>query len=159
MLLPKPGIPAIAYIQSPENKGDKVGPLLKADPKAVAALRIDLDSTDPAYIQGLLKEAFFTDVSDEQWPAVRNLLISDTPVQPFVTPLAYTAEKWGRVPRAYIRCAQDFAIRPDLQARMIREADAMMPNNKTKVATVPTGHSPFISRPVGFAEALLQVIS
>jgi pimeloyl-ACP methyl ester carboxylesterase len=156
-LLPKPGVPAIAYIQSPQNAGDKVGPLLKADPKNVAALRIDPNSPDAAYNRNL-KDAFFNDVNDEQWPAVQNLLISDAPVQPFVTPLAYTAEKWGRIPRAFIRCGLDNAVRPALQDRMIGEADALTPGKKTQVVSLNTGHSPFISRPVLFAEALAQIV-
>ena len=154
--LTKPGVPAIVYIQSPENAGDKVGPILKADPKVVGALRIDPHSSDPNYDRAV-KAAFFNDVSEQQWPAVRNLVTPDTPVQPFVTPGAHTLARWGRIPRAFIRCTEDYAIRPALQDRMIREADALTPGNKTEVVSIGASHAPFVSVPAALADALSKV--
>lgn len=66
-------------------------------------------------------------------------------------------EKWGRIPRAFIRCTEDYAIRPALQDRMIRGADALTPGNKTQVASISASHSPFLSMPVALADAITQV--
>ncbi len=155
--LPKSGVPAIAYIQSPENKGDKVGPVIKADPKKVGAIRIDQNSNDPVYVRSN-KEAFAGELDDEAWRAVSNLTVPDAPVQVFVTPVTLTAEKWGRVPRAFIHCSYDYAIRPALQDRMVEEADAATPNNKTQVVALDASHSgAFLSSPKQLAAALEEV--
>ena len=156
--MPKSGVPAIAYIQSAENKGERVGPVIKADPKTVGAIRVDQNSADPAYVRAN-KEAFAGELDDDAWRAVSNLTVPDAPIQPFVTPVTLTAEKWGRVPRAYIQCTWDYAIRPALQERMIDEADAATPNNKTRVATLDASHSgAFLSSPKQFA-ALLEELA
>ena len=155
--LPKSGVPAIAYIQSPENKGDKVGAVIKADPAKVGAIRVDQNSTDPTYVRAN-KDAFAGELDDAAWRAVSNLTVPDAPIQPFVTPVTLTVEKWGRVPRAYIQCNWDNAIRPALQEKMIDDADAATPNNKTQVVALDASHSgAFLSDPKGLAAALEEV--
>ncbi|AEI82320.1 hypothetical protein CNE_BB1p09080 (plasmid) [Cupriavidus necator N-1] len=62
-----------------------------------------------------------------------------------------TSERFGRIPRAYIECLQDRAISINAQRAM----QAVLPCNQ--VATMDTGHSPFISRPYELAEILLQM--
>lgn len=153
--MPANGTPAGAYIGAPENAGEKVGKLLKADPGKVGALRIDMRSADATYAAAA-KEAFFNDVPDDRWPAVRNLLVPDVAARTFGTPLTLTAARWGSVKRAYVRCTQDNAVRIALQDRFIREADAATPGNATQQLTLATGHSPFLSNPKAFADALLQ---
>jgi pimeloyl-ACP methyl ester carboxylesterase len=54
-------------------------------------------------------------------------------------PLALTAERYGRVPRAYIECLRDAAIPIALQRRMV----AAQPS---RVLALDTDHSPFYSR-------------
>lgn len=67
------------------------------------------------------------------------------------TPMRVTPERFGRIPRAYIECLQDRAISINAQRAM----QAALPCNQ--VATMDTGHSPFISRPYELAEILLQM--
>lgn len=151
--MPATGVPGVAYIGAPENAGEKVGPQLLADPAAVGALRMDHRSEDAAYAAGI-KSAFFGDVSDAQYAAVAHLLTPDVPVAPFATPIATTPERWGRVRRHYIQCKQDQAIRPALQQRFIREADAYTPGNPTVVHSLDSSHSPFLSQPARLADLL-----
>ncbi|MEP6826082.1 MAG: alpha/beta fold hydrolase [Ramlibacter sp.] len=151
--MPASGVPAISYIQAPENAGELVGPHLMADPAVVGALRIDQRSSDAAYNAGR-KLAFYGDVAQAEYDAVAHLLTPDVPVAPFATPIVLTAGGWGSVDRHYIRCTQDMAIRPALQQRFIDEADAFVPGRKTTVHTLDTSHSPFISAPQALAQML-----
>jgi pimeloyl-ACP methyl ester carboxylesterase len=154
--MPAAGVPAVAYIGSPENAGEKVGPQFRADPLQVGALRIDHRSTDAAYRAGT-RAAFFGDVDDATFEATLNLLVPDVPVQPMATPIALTAARWGSLPRHYIRCTQDQAIRPELQARFIADADAFVPSNPTVVHTLDASHSPFLSQPQALAALLARI--
>jgi pimeloyl-ACP methyl ester carboxylesterase len=156
--MPSTGVPGIAYIQSPENAGELVGCQFAADPAVVGALRLDYRSMDAAY-RANTKKAFYGDVSDAQFDAVENLMTPDVPVAPFATPIATTATRWGGIPRHYIKCLQDNAIRPALQERFITEADAFVPENPTRVHVLDTGHSPFISAPEELASLLRTIAS
>ena len=96
--MPGSGIPAIAYIQMPENDGELVGGLFRADPAVVGALRLDLASNDPAYRQRL-REAFFGDVDPALADAVLGLVTPDAPVGILLGATTLTGEGWGSVPR------------------------------------------------------------
>ncbi|MBR8640515.1 alpha/beta fold hydrolase [Streptomyces tuirus] len=75
--MPASEVPALAYVQMPENEGELMGSMLRADPATVGALRLDLASADPAYRERL-REALYGDVD----PAVAEAamgLISPTP--------------------------------------------------------------------------------
>jgi pimeloyl-ACP methyl ester carboxylesterase len=154
--MPGSGVPAVAYIAAPENAGEMVGPQFMADPQQVGALRIDHRSADPAY-RDRTRAAFFGDVGDAEFEAALHLLTPDVPVAPFATPVATTADRWGAVPRHYIRCHRDQAIRPALQARFIAEADALVPARPTVVHELDASHSPFLSQPAALAALLAKI--
>jgi pimeloyl-ACP methyl ester carboxylesterase len=154
--MPADRVPAVAYIGAPENEGEMVGPQLLADPQRVGALRIDHRSGDPAY-RARTVEAFFGDLEAADATACANLLTPDVPVQPMATPIALTRERWGALPRHYVRCLRDRAIRPALQDRFIAEADAFTPGNRTVVHTLDSSHSPFFSQPDALAELLAGI--
>lgn len=42
--------------------------------------------------------------------------------------------------------------------KMVADADAFMPNNKTQVLTLNTSHSPFLSQPQALADLLLALV-
>ena len=64
-------------------------------------------------------------------------------------------QRWGRVPRTFLRCADDRALPTAVQDLMIAEADRAMPGNPFTVRTLPGSHSPFAARPRELAAALL----
>lgn len=156
--MPASGVPGVAYISAPENKGELVAPQLMADPMKIGALRMDHRSTHPEY-RANAKRAFYADVSNEDFDAVANLLTPDVPVGPFATPITTTAERWGSVRRHYIKCLQDQAIMPALQQRFIDEADAAVRSRPTVVHQMNTSHSPFMSQPRALAEILAKIAS
>jgi pimeloyl-ACP methyl ester carboxylesterase len=154
--MPASGVPGAAYTRTPEAEGAKVGAAMRADPAKIGALRLDPRSVDPDYTANL-KAAFAGDTSDEEWGAMSHFLTPDDPISPFATPINTTVERWGRIPRAYIQCTEDYAIRPRTQQKYIELADTFVPHNKTEVATLTTSHSPFISKPAELAAVLLKL--
>ena len=148
------GRPAGGYIQSAENAGELIGPLIAADPVAVGALRLDVGSPDPAYRAGL-RDALYGDVAPALAEATIRLLSSDCPFGIPIGSTELTREGWGSIPRLYVRCSADRAILPALQTRFIAEADAAFPDNPTRVVDLDTSHSPFLSQPDRVADAIL----
>jgi pimeloyl-ACP methyl ester carboxylesterase len=74
--------------------------------------------------------------------------MSPEPLKPLVTPLKLTAQRFGRVPRAYIECLQDRAVTLAAQRRM----QALLPCDP--VLVLDSDHSPFFSHPQELARLL-----
>ncbi|OBA59942.1 alpha/beta hydrolase [Mycobacterium sp. 1100029.7] len=151
--MPESGTAAAAYLPAPENAGELVCELFQGDPLVIGALRFDLASTDPAYRQQL-RDAFFGDLERVIADAAIGLLTPDARVQIPLGETSLTADGWGAVPRTYVACSRDMAIRPALQERFIRSADAAFPNNPTSVEWLDSSHSPFLSMPRHLADIL-----
>jgi pimeloyl-ACP methyl ester carboxylesterase len=154
--MPASDVPGIVYIQSPENAGELVGPSLRADPAAIGALRLDTSATDPEY-QRQLRPAFYGDIDPTAADAATALLSPDAPAGITVATTTLTSDGWGSVPRTYVTCGRDMAIRPDLQRRFITEADAAFPDNPTSVVALDASHSPFLSRPDEVADIVAKL--
>ncbi|MFJ8111616.1 alpha/beta fold hydrolase [Streptomyces sp. NPDC096132] len=154
--MPASDVPALAYIQSADNEGELVGPSLRADPAVIGALRFDLASDDAAYRQQL-RQAFFGDVDPAVADAALGLLSPDAPVGIALGATTLTRDGWGSIPRTYVTCAQDMAVRPAVQRRFITEADAAFPDNATSVVALDASHSPFLSMPDQVAEIVTKL--
>ncbi|MCW5746280.1 MAG: alpha/beta fold hydrolase [Alphaproteobacteria bacterium] len=66
------------------------------------------------------------------------------------TPMVYTEERFGSVPRWYIECLRDNALTLSLQRWMLQQTPC-------KVLTLDSGHSPFLSMPETLVERLETV--
>jgi pimeloyl-ACP methyl ester carboxylesterase len=153
--MPASGVPAAAYVQGPENAGELLGPLVVADPVAVGAIRLDVRSPDAAYRAGL-RDALYADVPVAEADRVIRLLSSDLPIGIPGGATELTSAAWGSIPRTYVRCTADLAVRPALQSRFIAEADAAFPKRPTSVVDLDASHSPFLSQPGRVAHAILE---
>ena len=71
--------------------------------------------------------------------------------QPFEGPDAAAADAFAALPRAYISCLQDRAIRPPVQRHMYTAAGC------DPVIEIDTDHSPWLSRTDELVDALLQI--
>jgi pimeloyl-ACP methyl ester carboxylesterase len=76
--------------------------------------------------------------SDAEWAS--SMLVSQ-PLAPLVTPVHVTEERFGRVPKFYVRCLQDQLVIPSLQERMLAATPCQ------RVVSIDTDHSPFLSTP------------
>ncbi|MER5450366.1 alpha/beta fold hydrolase [Streptomyces sp. NPDC002764] len=153
--MPGSGIPAVAYVQLPENAGELVGPSLRADPAVVGALRLDLASDDPAY-RAQLREMLYGDVTEAVADAALALMTPDAPAAIPLGTTTLTPDGWGSVPRTYITCSKDMALRPALQRKFISDTDAF-PGNPTSVVELDASHSPFLSMPRQVADVVGQL--
>jgi pimeloyl-ACP methyl ester carboxylesterase len=154
--MPQSGASVIEYIAAPENSDSVLGPQIVADPAVVGALRMDHRSEDAAYLANG-KLALCSDVNDEDYRALVNLLTPDVPFAPLITPVVTTPDRWGSVRRHYVMCLQDQAIRPALQQRFIDEANAFAPAQPTTVHQMDASHSPYLSQPDALAELLYRI--
>ncbi len=77
--------------------------------------------------------------------------LSPEPIAALTTPVRISAERFGRVPRAYLEARNDRAISLEMQ----REMQAVLPCKP--VITLEADHSPFYSALPELAEALLKL--
>jgi pimeloyl-ACP methyl ester carboxylesterase len=104
------------------------------------------DGTTYTFARAKLPALFYEDVSPEdRYRAMERL--RPQPISISVTPVTLTEERFGSVPRWYIECTHDNAIRIGLQRQMVK----MTP---CKVLTLECGHTPFYSKPEELAEHL-----
>lgn len=148
---------ALELLRQPDVAASELPSLIVADPAVVAALRVNPDSADPAYV-AKVKSCFYHDVSDAAFTAIANLLTPDEPIGAFASPVNVTAARWGSVPRAFIRCTADRALPITAQDNWIAQADALTPGNRFVQKSLPTSHSPFFSAPADLVAALVSLV-
>ncbi|MFE9577106.1 alpha/beta fold hydrolase [Nocardia sp. NPDC006044] len=142
------------YLAAPEQTATALGGgLILGDPGQIGAFRINPISPDPAYVEEL-RQTYYHDVPVREFDRWRHALSPDLPVSIPTTPITLTRERWGSIPRVFIRCADDRAATPAMQDLMIAEADAAMPDHPFTVHTLPGGHAPFAARPAALAAVL-----
>ena len=90
----------------------------------------------------------FYSTTEPDWTTRATAQLRSEPMAGLATPLAVTAERFGRVPRAYVECLRDRAVPIALQRAM--QAD--LPCDP--VIALDTDHSPFFSAPDALAAAL-----
>jgi pimeloyl-ACP methyl ester carboxylesterase len=141
------GYGALPEARSPHGAGLFVG-----DPAKLGAVRIN-PRGDAKYREAL-RAGYYQDVDEAAFLPFALTLTPDLPLSLWTSKVGATKERWGRVPRSYIRCARDRALTPALQDLMIREADAFTPGNAFTVETLESSHSPFASQPQKLADLL-----
>ena len=140
----------------PEGAASLSGAILVGDPRATGAMRINPRDGDPAYVEnGRL--ALYNDVSTEEYLRFAAYCNPDLPLAVAFDDARGTPERWGVVPRTFIRCTEDHTVPLALQDRMIAEADGLTPGNRFEVRTLPSSHSPFASMPDRLAEVLVSL--
>jgi pimeloyl-ACP methyl ester carboxylesterase len=128
--LPADGESLIDLTQRPEGAGDAVqsGLVVEGDPP-VATMPPE------AARVGLMH------CCDDEQAAWAQSLRGPQPVAPFTHPVRLTGDGFAALPRAYVMCLQDRAIRPPLQRLMLERAGC------DPVVEIDTDHSVWASRP------------
>jgi pimeloyl-ACP methyl ester carboxylesterase len=147
---PVSGIPAVSYLSTPENAGEQVSALLRADPAVTGALRLD-----PGDRAGhtAVRDTFFHDVEETTADAAIAMLSLDGPFGIPAEAFEVTAQRYGSVPHTYLVCTDDRVIPAALQRRFVREIDEVSASATTTVE-LNTSHSPFLSAPDAVAEVI-----
>ncbi|GAA2140609.1 alpha/beta fold hydrolase [Glycomyces algeriensis] len=132
----------VAYLATPENAGslvDKVTAAVAGDPAELGVARVNWRTADQDLLDGI-RECLAARFTDEELTRTLNLFQPDESV---AIPMAETrveADRWGRIPRTYVRFTEDRLIPPALQDRFIAEADRLTPGNPTEVHSVAAPH-------------------
>jgi len=143
------------YVTAPENShAVQIPPI--GDPAELGAIRINPLSPDPAHTD-VIRRAFLNDLAPGSADVWRQFLHPDHPYSSFTTPVLVTPQRWGRLPRTYVRLTDDLALPPSTQDLMVAEADRVVPDNPFRVHALPGGHSPFVTRPVELAALLAEI--
>ncbi|KDN86460.1 alpha/beta fold hydrolase [Kitasatospora cheerisanensis] len=103
--------------------------------------RVDWRSGDPAFFAAV-KDSLAADRTDAEVRALMNILEPDESAAVGADEDARgLPDRWGRVPRTYVRYTQDRTIPLALQDLMIREADATTPHNPFRTRSLPAPHA------------------
>lgn len=134
------------------SDGDSMAALGRRDKATMLqkGIRASLMKGRVTILPGPGADVFFGDCTEEQkrWAFER---LSLEPLRPSLDTLRLTADRFGTVPRSYIRCTEDRALSIAFQDEILARQSC------EKIATLPASHSPFLSMPEPLAEAIAAV--
>lgn len=119
---------------------------LVGNPAELGLLRTNFRTADPAALAAF-KRAFAADLTDDEFRTVLNTLQPDENLDAGTSADRAQATTWGRIPRTYVRLAADASLPLAVQDRMIREADALTPDNPFDVRTLDGSHLRWLVHP------------
>jgi len=142
-------IKALVYVcglMPPSGKASRE--MTAGDPEILfrRSREVSPDGLTYTFARAQLPALFYHDVSyEDRYRAMERL--RPQPISISTTPLTLTEDRYGSVPRWYIECTHDNAIRIARQRAMVKTLPC-------KVITMECGHSPFYSNPEELAEHL-----
>ncbi|MGA4843898.1 alpha/beta fold hydrolase [Streptomyces sp. G45] len=133
-----------------------LGRALAGNPAELGLLRVNFRTAD-ADALAAFKAAFLADGTDEEFLAFLNTFQPDENLDVGTSADRARAETWGRVPKTYVRLADDASMPLALQDRLIREGDALTPDNPYDVRTLSGSHLKWLVDPAPAARVLADV--
>ncbi len=130
-----------------------LAPALAGDPAALGLLRVNFRTADPAALAAL-RAAFLADGTDDEFLAFLNTFQPDESLDAGTSADRAQAETWGRIPKTFVRLADDASLPLALQDRLIREGDALTPDNPYDVRTLASSHLKWLIDPAPAARLL-----
>ena len=118
---------------------------------ASAARTLSADGSSSTVTPSMVREALCADCSDVEAAAARERLVAES-VEIARTPVRWTPERFGSVPRAFIECSKDRIISLSAQREMSSAVGC------DHVLTLDTSHSPFLAAPDLLATAVLSCV-
>jgi pimeloyl-ACP methyl ester carboxylesterase len=150
---------AADYNAEPEMASVDVSALaavVAANPADVGLLRCNFRTADPGVLAGL-KDLFLADGTDDEFRAFLTTFQPDENLDVGTSADRARAATWGTVPRTFVRLSRDASLPPAMQDRLIREGDALTPDNPYDVRTLDSSHLMWLVRPRPAAELLAEV--
>ncbi|MFE2146768.1 alpha/beta fold hydrolase [Streptomyces sp. NPDC059456] len=108
-------------------------------PPELGITRVNWRSSDPEFFR-IAKEAMGADYSDAEIRTMLNILEPDESPAIGAADGRGLPDKWGRIPRTFVRFTEDRTLPPALQDLMIREADELTPDNRFRVRSLAAPH-------------------
>ncbi|MFD6417641.1 alpha/beta fold hydrolase [Streptomyces sp. NPDC060194] len=149
-----------AYYAEPEMAtvdAAAFGPALAGNPAELGVLRVNFRTAQPEVLAAL-KAAFLADGTDDEFRAFLNTYQPDENLDAGTSADRARADTWGRIPKTYIRLADDASLPLALQDRLIREGDALTPDNPYDVHTLAGSHLKWLVTPAPAAELLAKLV-
>lgn len=128
-------------------------PALVGNPAELGLLRVNFRTAEPGTLAAM-KRAFAADLTDEEFRTFLNTFQPDENLDVGTSADRAQAATWGRIPRTYVRLTDDASVPLAIQDRMIREADALTPDNAFDVLTLEGSHLRWLVHPKPAAELL-----
>lgn len=122
-------------------------------PAELGLLRANFRTADPGVLAAF-KAAFLADGTDEEFMVFLNTFQPDESLDAGTPDDRARADTWGRIPRTYVRLTEDASIPLAMQDRMIREGDALTPENPYDVRTLTSSHLKWLVSPAPAARVL-----
>ncbi len=133
------------------KNGDSVLEAMQRDPDGEYLPNLEF-SEDQSYAkvpEQVLRNVAFHDVDEKDIVLAVPRMAEKQATQPFVSKVAVSAERFGAVPKTFIRTTIDKITSPALQDEMIKNWDV------EKIHILPSGHFPALSMPQQLAGAML----
>lgn len=150
---------AADYYTEPEMATVDVAALglaMAGDPARLGALRVNFRTSD-ADALAALKAAFLADGTDEEFLAFLNTFQPDENLDVGTSRDRAQAATWGRIPKTFVRLADDASLPLAMQDRLIREGDALTPDNPYDVRTLAGSHLKWLIDPAPAARVLAEL--
>lgn len=150
---------AVAYNAEPEMASFDASSLIgaaAANPADVGLLRCNFRTASPEVLAGL-KHAFMADGTDDEFRTFLNTFQPDENLDAGGPDDRAQAATWGSVPRTYVRLGEDVSMPPAMQDRLIREGDALTPDNPYAVHTLTSSHLGWLVHPAPAADLLAEI--
>ncbi|WP_225824004.1 alpha/beta hydrolase [Streptomyces naphthomycinicus] len=148
-----------AYYAEPEMATVDATGLASAmvgNPIELGLLRSNFRTADPGVLAAF-KAAFLADGTDEEFLVFLNTFQPDENLDVGTPEDRAQAGTWGRIPRTYIRLTEDTSVPLAMQDRMIREGDALTPENPYDVRTLTSSHLKWLVAPAPAARVLSDI--
>ncbi|GGS78546.1 alpha/beta fold hydrolase [Streptomyces violaceus] len=145
-----------AYYTEPEMATVDVaalGAAMAGDPAELGLLRVNFRTADPDALAAF-KAAFLADGTDEEFLTFLNTFQPDENLDAGTATDRAQAATWGRVPKTFVRLADDASMPLALQDRLIREGDRLTPDNPYDVRTLEGSHLKWLVDPAPAARVL-----
>ncbi|PCG83441.1 alpha/beta hydrolase [Streptomyces sp. WZ.A104] len=131
-------------------------PAVAGNPVELGLIRTNFRTADPDALAAF-RHAFAADLTDDEFRTFLNTFQPDENLDAGTSADRAQAATWGRIPRTYVRLTADASLPPAVQDRMIREADALTPDNPFDVRTLEGSHLRWLARPKPAAELLASL--
>ncbi|MEV8349972.1 alpha/beta hydrolase [Streptomyces niveus] len=148
-----------AYYAEPEMATVDATGLASAmvgNPAELGLLRCNFRTADPT-ILAAFKAAFLADGTDDEFMVFLNTFQPDENLDAGTPDDRARADTWGRIPKSYIRLTEDTSVPLAMQDRMIREGDALTPDNPFDVRTLTSSHLNWLVDPAPAAQVLAEL--
>lgn len=132
--------------------GNRVAEYFRSDEDSIIApyVEVSVPGMWDRLKSEIYREGLYHDCN-EQDNALGHMLLAKEPLRPALKKLKLTDDRYGRVPRAYIRLTEDRAVSVKLQDRLLEKTSV------DRVESIKASHSAYFSRPDELTSTILKI--